>query len=64
MKTSKTLYQLLALGVISLALSACATTTTEDELTIVPTNSAENIPTLADGLKLEGNQSEAVSDDG
>lgn len=63
MKPSKSLYQLLALLAITFALGACATTT-EDELVIIPTNSTENVPTLAEGLKLEDSSSEKDNDEG
>ncbi|MCF6262086.1 MAG: hypothetical protein L3J24_00620 [Xanthomonadales bacterium] len=62
MKPSKTLYQLLTLFAITLALGACATTS-QDELLIVPTSSTENVPTLAEALKLEDSSSEKVNDE-
>ncbi|MCF6225455.1 MAG: hypothetical protein L3J22_04015 [Xanthomonadales bacterium] len=63
MKLSKPLYQLLGLLTITLALGACATTS-QDDLVIIPTNSTENIPTLAEGLKLEDSSSEKDNDEG
>lgn len=63
MKPTKNLYHVFALVAATLSLGACATTTTENELVIIPANSTENIPTLADGLKLEDNSDEKVSDE-
>ena len=53
MKPLKNFSLLLASVVLSLILTACASTITEEELVLVPETSTESIPSLEDGLKIE-----------
>lgn len=53
MKPLKNFSLLLALVALSIILTACASTLTEEELILVPETSTESIPSLEDGLKVE-----------